>query len=90
MTAVEPTTCVCGGCGLVPVDEDYVSRQAAKRVDPGTGVVPPGLLAALRDSVRPCHECRADQYERWRSGDYGTASAPRRGARRAYRGKGGS
>jgi hypothetical protein len=91
MTDTDTTTCVCGGCGVVPVDSDYVARQAAKRTDPDTGEVPVGLLAALADSVRPCHECRPDQYEAWRDGRHGPQrggpTGARRGARRAYRGR---
>jgi len=84
-------TCVCGGCGLVPVDEDYVSRQAAKERQ-GDGSVRPGLLDSLRDSYRPCHECSAEAYESWRNGRTMARQGntrPRTGGRRKYRRRGG-
>jgi hypothetical protein len=83
--------CQCGGCGLVPVDEHYVSQQAAKHRSPD-GSVYPGLLEALRDSVRPCHDCRPEQYEAWRTGRTMTSQGstrPRTGNRRKYRRRGG-
>lgn len=63
--------CVCGGGGYLFVDDDYVSRQAAKphhRADDGS--IQRGLLDALRDSVVPCHMCRPEQYNRWAKGCY--------------------
>lgn len=60
--------CVCGGGGMVFVDDDYVNRQAARRSD---GVhAEPGLLEALRWTVIPCYECRPTQYRLWADGHY--------------------
>jgi len=86
-----PTECVCGGCGLIPVDDDYVNRHLARSAGRSGGVIRPGLREALRDSYRPCHTCRADQYEKWAAGEYGTGQVARgRGTRRTYRKRSGS
>jgi hypothetical protein len=83
--------CICGGAGVVPVDADYVTRQAGKHRLPD-GSVRPGLLEALRDSVMPCYDCRPDAYEAWRNGGTNPrqgSTRPRTGGRRKYRRKGG-
>jgi hypothetical protein len=83
--------CICGGGGQVYVDDDYVRRQAAKSRLPD-GSIRPGLLEALRDSVRPCHDCRPEAYEDWRNGRTQAREGntrPRAGNRRKYRRRGG-
>lgn len=66
--AHNPGDCICGGSGMVPVDEDYVHRHAAKAAAANDGEAVPGLLEALRNSVCPCYECRPTQYRLWADG----------------------
>lgn len=47
---------LCGGTGLVDVDERYVERMA------GAGQE---RAAAVRNSVHPCPRCRPEQWRRW-------------------------
>lgn len=80
--------CICGGAGMVYVDDDYVNRHAA-RASNGTHMTP-GLLDALRESVFPCYDCRPDQYEAWSKGRFGpgAASSTRRRRHRKERDRG--
>jgi hypothetical protein len=81
----EPEGCVCGGGGMVFVDEDYARRHAARSSD---GVhMTPGLVEALRYSVFPCYECRPDQYQAWTKGSFtpGNTGSRRRRRSRARR-----
>jgi hypothetical protein len=90
-TTTHGSDCVCGGCGLVPVDEDYVSRQAAKMRLPD-GSLRPGTLEGLRNSFTPCFDCAAEVYEEWRQGrsmaSRGGTRPARTGGRRKYRRRG--
>lgn len=76
MTMTAPTTvsthgdCICGGAGMVFVDQDYINRHAAKAAADNGGTMPDGTLEALRDSVLPCYECRPTQYRLWADGHY--------------------
>ena len=84
------STCICGGSGWVPVDEEYARRHAVKHRTE-TGAPQPGALDAYRDSFTPCHECRPNTYEMWRSGRYsprtGSPDRAAGGARRRSRGR---
>lgn len=76
MTMTHPTTvsthadCICGGSGMVFVDDDYVNKHAASTDRLEGGALPPGTLEALRWSVLPCYECRPTQYRLWAEGHY--------------------
>lgn len=72
--------------GWLPVNDDYVAKQAAKRRS-ADGSIPAGLLDALRDSVRPCHQCQPGLYEAWRQGQLVGQGATRTGSRRRARRK---
>jgi hypothetical protein len=81
----EDVACRCSK-GWVRVDDDYVTKQAAKmRRDDGS--LAAGVLNALRDSVRPCHTCQPGLYESWRQGQLVGQGVKRTGGRRRSRGR---